>query len=80
MKLKQAKQLQKDIKELEKTLKNCPFCGGTAQIFTNESFHVPTFDIGCGDSSCFMCDGGGYSVETYFEVVDMVEMWNRRAD
>jgi len=78
MNQKQIKQLRKEIEELEKTLKNCPFCGGAAQIFMNETFYNPSFDIGCGDISCFMCDGGGFMVDTYFEAVEMAEMWNRR--
>ena len=80
MNSKQIKELEKDIEALEKTLKNCPFCGGAAIIFKSEKFHNPTFDVGCGDSSCFMCDGGGYSVESYFEIVEVAEMWNRRAE
>lgn len=57
--------------ELQK-LRNCPFCGGEAEVVGNEYF----VDVSCAHVDC-----RGYAASLmYNNKKEAIEAWNRRAE
>lgn len=60
-------------------LKECPFCGGEAQLFPKDRDNPPYqrfYDVRCVTKDCYLEDGADYMFDTKGEAV---AKWNTRA-
>ena len=80
----------KELEDIERLLKPCPFCGSMARAFKHSGIlkrakpktHGPFYFIGCTDPDCILyCNGR--SPRLLFRSVNaqfMIRRWNRRRE
>lgn len=81
---------KKELEDMERLLKPCPFCGSNAKAFRHVGFlkraksklRGPYYFVGCTDPDCILYSNGR-NARLLFRTMDaalMLRRWNRRRE